>query len=368
MNLGKIKGINIKLHFSTLAIVGLVGFYAAMIYAEMVQNAPLWELVLVGLINGVLILFSILIHELMHSLMALKDGIKVPEIELYIFGGVAKIEEEPKTPRSEMKIAFVGPLISLVFGGALFTLYLLPITLPQIWMVTFYYSGLTNIILGIFNLLPAFPMDGGRILRAYLWKRRNNIISATKSAVKTALFFGYGFMALGLMQTFLLGSFGGLWLVFIGFFLNNTAKRALNQTIYENWLSQLKAGDIMGLPGYAIPFDTTLMDALRRYFVPFKRSYFPVIQGPEVVGIIHIEDIKQIPYEDRYNNIVGYTMRRIGDYPEIDENDSGLDAMRMLRKIEIQPPLLIVREDDEILGFIGNEDITSAMKFADIQA
>lgn len=371
MNLGKIKGINIKIHFSTLLIVLLVGFYAASLYAELIQNAPIWELFVVGLLNGLIILFSIFIHELMHSLMALRYDLKVSEIELYIFGGVSKIEEEPRTPKSESIIAFVGPLTSLIFGGALFALYLIQLPIPAFLVVTFFYSGFTNLILGLFNLLPAFPMDGGRVLRAYLWNRRKDLVSATRAAVKTATVFGYGFMAIGFLQTFLLGSFGGLWLIFIGIFLNNSAKQALTQTIYENWLSQLKAKDIMGLPGYAIPFDTTAMDAIRRYFMPLKRSYFPVIQGPNVVGIIHIEDIKKVPYEDRYGVIIGYLMKKVTDYPDIDENDTGLDAIKLLRKMELQPPLLIVRDEDEertILGFIGNEDIQSTMRFADIKA
>lgn len=367
MNIGKIKGINIKLHFSTLLIVALVGFYAADLYASLVENIPLWELMLVGLLNGFIILFSILIHELMHSIMAQKYGLKVSEIELYIFGGVSKIEEEPRTPKSEFVISIVGPMISVLFGGILYIFYLVPIPFPAFLSVTFFYSGFTNLLLGAFNLLPAFPMDGGRVLRAYLWKRRGNIVDATRTASKVATYFGYGFMVLGFLETFLLASFSGLWLIFIGIFLNNSAKQAYAQTIQENWLEQLKARDIMGLPAYAIPFNTIVIDALKTYFLPYKRTYFPVIQGPEVVGIIHMDDINKIPYEQRFNIIVGYVMKRITDFESIKEEASGLEAVKRLRKVEHFPQILIVREDDEektILGFIGNDDVASAMRFA----
>ena len=194
MRIGTIKGIKIKLHFSTLFIVGLVGFYSAILYIDLARQANheviLLELVLVFLLNGILILLSILIHELSHSLMALRYGLKVSEIELYLFGGVSKMEEEPKTPKSELLISIIGPISSFVFGASFLVLFFLtPIPLPAWLLVTLFYSGITNIGLGIFNLLPAFPMDGGRVLRAFLWNRRKNLLSATKTASKVERFF-----------------------------------------------------------------------------------------------------------------------------------------------------------------------------------
>ncbi|MHA2088583.1 MAG: M50 family metallopeptidase, partial [Promethearchaeota archaeon] len=169
MKIAKIKGIEIRLHLSTLLIIALVGFYAASLYAALIPNASIIELITVGLINGIIILASILTHELSHSIIAQRNGLEVTEIELHLFGGVSRIEEEPHTPRAEILIAIVGPLSSLLIGIILLVLFYLPLSIPTFLVVTFFYSGISNIGLGIFNLLPAFPIDGGRVLRAFLW-------------------------------------------------------------------------------------------------------------------------------------------------------------------------------------------------------
>ena len=221
MKIGTIKGITIRLNISTLLIIALVGFSAASFYDQMVEGIGLVELILVGILNGVILLASILLHELSHSLMAQRYELNVTEIELYLFGGVSKIEEEPRTPKSEMIISVVGPATSLLIGGALFGLYFLPIAVPSFLVVTFFYSGLSNVILGIFNMIPAFPMDGGRVLRAFLWNRRDDIVSSTKSATTVSKFFGYGFMVLGFIQMILFFSFNAFWFILIGMFLNS---------------------------------------------------------------------------------------------------------------------------------------------------
>ncbi|MFW9999093.1 MAG: M50 family metallopeptidase [Candidatus Hodarchaeota archaeon] len=360
----KIANIKIKLNLSTLIIVVLVGFYATSFYASIVQNAPLLELLIVGLINGIIILLSILTHELSHSIVAQKFGLGVSEIELYLFGGVSKIEEEPKTPKSELLIAIVGPLSSLLIGMFLLILSFLPITLPTILSVTLFYSGISNVGLGIFNLLPAFPIDGGRLLRAFLWKRRDNLLSATKSASKVGVAFGYGLMIYGVFQIFTFGFFNGLWLILIGSFLRNTARQSYNQTLNEVALSNISVKELLSFP-IQIPFDMILSDAIREYFLTYKRDYFPVVQGQKIVGIIHIADVRRIPIHQRTNYIIGYVMRKISEFPYIDSNQSGKEAIKKLNQLSGQTPIIIVREVDnnELLGFIGKEELASSLKY-----
>jgi Zn-dependent protease len=368
MKIATVRGIALKLHLSTLLIVGLVGFYAANFYFNLLPEASIVELLLVGIINGTIILFSIIAHELTHSIIAQKYGLVVKEIELYLFGGVSKIEQEPKTPKSEFVIAVMGPVSSLIIGALLMALFFLPINYPSFLSVTLLYSGISNIGLGIFNLIPAFPIDGGRVLRALLWKRRGDLLSATKTASRVGVIFGYGMVAYGLLQSFFLGLFGGFWLVIMGFFLTSTAKNAYIQTRYGVLLSKVNAIDISSIPYITIPFNTQVNDAISNYFMVYKKSYFPVSQVDRIVGIVTMEDLRRIPYELRNEYIVGYIMKKISDFPEIDEGVKGDIVLSKLGISDRDASIIVVKdaEGDKILGFITREEIVSALKYAEL--
>jgi Zn-dependent protease/CBS domain-containing protein len=363
----KVKDIEIKLHLSTMFIVVLVGFYATSFYISLVPRASIIELLFVGLVNGMIVLISILIHELSHSILAQRYGLNVSKIDLYLFGGVSKIEEEPQTPKSEILIAAVGPLSSLLLGIIFLILFSLPISLPSLILVTLFYSGISNIGLGIFNLLPAFPIDGGRVLRAILWKRRDNIISATKSASKIGVGFGYGLMIYGFFQLLSFGFVNGLWLIIMGSFLRSTARQAYTQTLNEFTLSKINIREMLYIPkmNSGIPFDLTISDAIRDYFIPYKKSYFPVFQGDEIIGIVHIEDIRKVPVYQRSRYIIGYIMRKISEFPYIDEDQTGKEAMKIMRQSEKQPHILIVRGKDtkEMIGIVGEEELISSLRY-----
>ncbi len=364
MKIGTVRGIKIKLHFSTLIIVGLVGFYAVTLFLDLVPEASLVEILLVGIINGVIILFSILIHELAHSLVAQQYGLKVSEIELYLFGGVSKIEEEPRTPKSEMIISIVGPLSSLILGAIFLAVMLFnPLILPPWLFVTLLYSGISNIGLGIFNLIPAFPMDGGRVLRAYLWNRRNNLLSATRTASKLGRIIGYSMMALGFIQI-LFGQFGGFWLILMGLFLDKSARKSYVQAKNEVTLSKINVRDVVGWPEFAIPFDTLLNDAIRNYFIVFSQTYFPVVRGNDIVGIVHLDDIKRVPIEQRSEFIIGNIMKILSEFPFIYEEETGKDAMRKFNQMDHRPHVAIVKDNEKqrIVGFLDESDIVNAMK------
>ena len=369
MRLGTINGIKIKLHFSTLLIVGLVGFSAVTFFLSLAPDATLTDILIVGVLNGIIILVSILIHELFHSLIAQRYGLTVSEIELYLFGGVSKIQDEPRTPKSEFIISGIGPLSSLVLGILLFiTLIFTQSTIP-IWLsITLLYSGISNIALGFFNLLPAFPMDGGRILRAYLWRKRNSIISATKTASRIGRFTGYSLMVYGVVQIFFIGLLGGFWLIIMGSFLNRAAKKSYVQTVNEVTSSNINIKDLMGANRLGIPFDLPISDAIRDFFMVYRKSFFPVIRGEEITGIIHFEDIKKIPMEQRSRFIVGYAERSLSEFPYIYEEKSGKDALRKLIEMKKLPHVIIIKNeaDNEITGMISELDLYNAIKFCQL--
>ena len=369
MKIGKVNGIAIKLNLSTFLIIGIVGFSAASLYFNLVAFPTLFELISVGVISGIIILLSILIHELMHSFLAQKYGLIVSEIELYLFGGVSKIEKEPETPRSEMIIAIVGPLSSIIIGMSfLAILFFIALVLPPILYVALLYTGISNVGLGLFNLLPAFPVDGGRVLRAFLWSRRGNILSATKTASKVGSAIAYGVMAYGVVQSLLFGVFNGFWLVLIGSFLNRQTKQAYIQVKNESMLSSFLAREMVSLPTLGIPFDMLVSDAVRNYFMVYKKKHFSVIQGGKIVGVIHINDVKKIPFNRRQEFIVGYVMRKTSGFPSIDESNKGDEVMKKLVRMKTNPHLVVVKktDGDSVLGFISEDDILSSLQLCQL--
>lgn len=372
MKITTIKGIEIKLHLSTLVIIGLVGFYAAQQYLILTSNLNWFILIIIGLITGIIMLISILIHELMHSLVAQKQGLNVSEIEFYMFGGVSNIEEEPKTPSSEIMISAVGPLSSLVIGTAFLAFYFIPLQLgvylsPEL-LVILSYIGFSNIVLAGFNAIPAFPLDGGRILRSYLWRKRNNLVSATRTASKVGNYFGIGLIGFGFFEIIFTFSLGGFWLVIIGMFLRSSATRALQMTLYEVKLSKLGVREIMRKPQNAIKNDISIEEAIKEFFIPYKSSYFPVVKsGEKIIGILSIKEIRDIPMSQRSEHIVEYAMKRISKFPSVNETDSAKEAFKKLNQEDIEPKIVIVKdESDNTQGFIGEKEISSALQISDL--
>ncbi|TFF99739.1 MAG: CBS domain-containing protein [Promethearchaeota archaeon] len=372
MKVGKIKGIEINLHLSVLIIVGLVGYYAANIYYSITGIFSIVDFIIVGIINGLIILGSIVAHELMHSIVSLQYGLNVSSIDLYLFGGVSNIEEEPKTPKSEMKISVVGPGISLLIGAIFLSVYYIPvyllkIDLPSQLTITLVYSGLTNIILGLFNLIPAFPMDGGRILRAYIWKRRDNLISATETASNIGYYFGWVMVGGGLIElVFLPGLFSGIWLIVLGFFLSSSSRRALQQTIREYKLSKINAKEIQNVPSIEIPHNTTVSEAIRDFFMKYKNDYFPVVKNDEIVGIITINHLKNLPFKKRSNITIEEIMGKISTFPSVNEDQTVKIAFNKLQKQEEEPKFVIVKADGKITGFIGLNEIQSTLRLSEL--
>lgn len=371
MRIGTVKGIEIKLHLSTLVIVGLVGFYAAQLYFSLTGVFDIVSMVIVGLINGFIILGSVIAHELLHSIVSLRHGLNVSEIELYMFGGVSNIEEEPKTPRSETIISAAGPAASLLIGIVFLALYYIPtlvfgITLPPILAVTFWYSGLSNTGLGLFNLIPAFPMDGGRVLRAFLWKRRDNLLSATETASKIGYYFGWAMVGFGFIEIIFLGTLGGFWFIILGFFLSNSSRNAYQQTVYEFKLSKISAGEILTKPEQKIPFDIKIKDAVQDYFMNYRKSYFPVEKDGEIVGVVTIDSLKNIPPNQRAELIIGKAMKDIKKFPNIKSEETAKEAFTKIQREEVEPRIIIVKDNGTVAGFITKDEIQSAIRLSDL--
>ncbi len=390
MKLIKIKGIQITIHYSTLLIVLMVGYVVASFYSQLTLGAaPLWQLLLIGIINGLIILFSIIVHELMHSLTALKYELPISEIELYLFGGVSKIEEEPKSPKEEAIISFVGPLSSLLLGGLFFLLMFVmgdtfnEFLFPNVYSTlvnfnkgifdparlildaTIFYSAWTNLILGAFNLLPAFPMDGGRLLRALIWKIKGDHLSATETASTVGRIFGFLFIGIGFFEIFFTGLINGIWLIIIGFFIRSSAQSAYIQTILQVKLSKITADKLLHEFELIIPQDMPLENLMTSFFIKYKKGYFPVGTDGKITGIIHITDIKNVNKEKFNFETARSIMKDINEFPSIDYDKNGLEVWKKINQITTHPKIVIVRgKDNNIMGYIGEEELAFVLRFS----
>ena len=291
----KIKGIPIRLHFTLIIVFFLITWtLAARLMPEIYPGLARTEYWIIGILGASVLFISVLLHELAHSIVALKYGLKVRQIELFIFGGVSEIEEgeSSKDFRKEFKIAVVGPITSFVIAGILALVWWLLLLLsssPQtgftastdsiksIAEAVLRYGALTNTLLGGFNLIPAFPLDGGRILRSALVKWKRDYDHSTKLAARIGIAISYGFIAFGFIIIFS-GSFvSGMWIMFIGWFLNSGAQSYLSQHEISAKLAGVRLKDIMNTRFVSVKPDITVNDLLNNYFNVYRKSEFPVV-------------------------------------------------------------------------------------------
>jgi Zn-dependent protease len=301
---GKIRGIKIKLHFTLLIGFLLITWTAAMVFTQYhYQGFTRINYWTVGAIVAAVLFISVLFHELAHSIVALRYGIRIRQIILFIFGGVSDISEEPKDYRKEAKMALAGPAMSFMLAG-IFILFEWLVSqqsvvigesyvfvIKQVILNILNYAALINVILGIFNLIPAFPSDGGRILRAVLVRLRKDYDRGTKDAVKIGIIISYGFMAVGLL-IMVTGSFlSGIWLLLVGWFLNSGAHSYLSQYELSSVLSQVHLKEIMNTNIVSVKPDITLNELIDSYFRAYRKTEFPVIdeQG-DLLGSVMAKD------------------------------------------------------------------------------
>jgi Zn-dependent protease len=317
----KIKGISIRLHFTLIIVFFLIAWtLAARLMPEIYPGLTREEYWIIGILGAGVLFISVLLHELAHSIVALKYGLKVRQIILFIFGGVSDIEEQGESSkdfRKEFKIAVVGPITSFVIAGILalaWWILLLSSSSAQTGFTTtdaiksiaeavLGYGALTNTLLGGFNLIPAFPLDGGRILRSALMRWKRDYDQSTKIAVRIGIAISYGFMAFGFITMFSVSFVSGMWIMFIGWFLNSGAQSYLSQHELFTTLSGVRLRDIMNTRFISVKPDITVNDLLNNYFNAYRKSEFPVVDekhGSNLLGAVTAKQaINVVPEHDR---------------------------------------------------------------------
>lgn len=303
IRVGRIFGIEVDIHYSWLVVMGLVwvslatGYFPSA-YPRM-QERAYWA---IAMVTALLFFGSILFHELCHSVVANKRNVSVSRITLFVFGGIAHLRGEVRDAATEFRIAAAGPAASLGLAVIFFLLHRLALLLgwspflasPSEWL------AIMNTALAVFNLLPGLPLDGGRLLRAAIWHFTKSFVKATRVAAGTGTAFAYLLMAFGITQmVWGRGSWTvGIWYLLIGWFLHNAAQSSFGQATLEQALSGTKVEDVMAKEPQVMPPNISLQEAVDEFFLAYRYAAFPVVEGGEVLGMIHIGDIRGMPRLD----------------------------------------------------------------------
>lgn len=304
ISIGRIYGIEIELHYTWFFIFGLLAWGLATGFFPSYFESPAinWSL---GILAALLLFASVLAHELSHSITAKANKMPVKKITLFFFGGVAQIEGAELTPGKEFKMAIAGPLFSIALGVIFFLIYKF-VAFPYINALCSYLFRI-NFILAAFNLVPGFPLDGGRMFRAILWKIYNNERKATKIAATGGKVFA-AVMVIGGFTGMFFG-YGSLWFVILGIFLWMIAEASYQQTALKSLLAGLTVNQVMNRKPITVTEATTAKDLLKK-FINYRQEAFPVTKNKKVMGIVTLANIKGIPKKEWIKKKVKNLMRK----------------------------------------------------------
>jgi Zn-dependent protease len=357
-HIGSIAGIRIALHPSWLVIAFVVTYSLAV--GELPDSFPGWDEPLywvVGAVVAALFFASVLAHELSHALVARRFGVKVVDITLFIFGGAASLEGDTRSPRDEALIAAAGPVSSLVIGAVLWGIGSF-IDQPQVAAMAGW-LGFINISLGLFNLIPGFPMDGGRILRALLWRVRGDEFAATRYAAAVGRGFGYLLIAIGVLVAFQGGAlFSGIWLALIGWFLSSAAESAVVQMSVQRSLRGMKVRDVMEEEPPSVPPNETIAELVNERLMRGEhRSFLVRHDDGGLAGIVTLSDVRRVPREDWPNARVTDIMTRFADVATVGPDDPVEGALEVLQTKEVNQLPVVTDGGRTVAGLLTRAGI-----------
>jgi len=349
-----IMGIPIRVHFSWLLIFGLITWSLSTLYfPKAAPRLPELSYWVGGSIAALLLFVSVAFHELSHSLVALKYRLPIVNITLFIFGGVSQMKGEPPNPKAELLIAIAGPFSSFIL--ALFFFFINGFVADPVATALFSYLVQLNFVLGVFNLIPGFPMDGGRV-RALLWRKTNDFFYATRRASRYGQNIALFFIIFGLLSLFA-GFPGALWLMIIGWFLHTAAHASYQQASIQETLSGIKVKDIMVRDVVIIPSGESVERVVNEYFLRYGYGGFPVADGGNFIGFVTLKDIKNIAKEQWRDTRVSQIVMPHQKRWEVSMDDDALKALELM--ISEDKGRLVVRDKEKVVGLITRNGITS---------
>ncbi len=374
-----VRGIRIAVDWSWFLVLFLVIFWLSDFYGDVLgESSSSSTPFLLALLSALGFFGSIVLHELGHAMAALRNGIGISSIQLWIFGGMARMNRESDSPATEFKVAIAGPLVTLVIVIVLAAIGLAAAgpeefrkaalvetdagtsgVLTMIaWLTTI------NLLVLVFNLLPAFPMDGGRIVRAIAWWRTGNRTSATRFAANLGRVFAWLFVGVGLLLIVDGYVFGGVWLALIGFVVNGSAKAATAQTAITSGISKLTVSDIMDREPVAIPDQLNVEQALDEYFLRYRWPWFPVVDAAyRFVGLVVRDKADEVPETSRTTSLVSDLLERDDGTFQV-RDDAPLDTLLANRALRRFGAVMAVDAEGKLSGVITAEQVGRALRDA----
>lgn len=360
IRLGRILGVPIGANYTWFIALWVLSWSLAQAYYPQVfPGFPISTYWGMGLASALLLFGSVVVHELGHAVAARRYGIRTRAIILFLFGGVAQIAKEPPTPKSELVVAAAGPFTSFILSGVFRLLQ--EVTTGSALGVIIAYLAWVNAGLAVFNLVPGYPLDGGRMLRALLWWRTGSMDRATRIAALAGRTVAVSFIALGTLMAFTRSVTGGLWLVLIGWFMDTAAQASYQQLMLREALGGVRVGDIMTTRLHTMDPNLSLDAAVADHFLPLKHGGFPVVWGDRLLGLITLHDIKEVPKERRAATAVREAMTPLPRLRLVRPSTSAYDAFVRMAEDRIGR-LLVVNEEGDLLGILTRSDLLHVIR------
>ncbi len=374
-----VRGIRVAVDWSWFLVLFLVIFWLSNFYGDVLgEDSSATGPFVLAVLSALGFFGSIVLHELGHAMAALRNGIGISSIQLWIFGGMARMDRESDSPATEFKVAIAGPLVTLAIVVVLTAVGLLVAGWSDLrdaalidgdaqisgglamvgWLASI------NALVLVFNLLPAYPMDGGRIVRAIAWWRTGNRTSATRFAANLGRVFGYLFVGVGLLMIFSGDVFGGVWLALIGMIVNGSARAATAQTEITGRIEGLRVADVMDREPVAIPDRLSVEQALDEYFLRYRWPWFPVVDSAHrFLGLVVRDKADEVPETSRSTS-------QVSDLVELNDgtfqvrDDAPLDSLLANRALRRFGALMAVDSDGRLCGVITAEQVGRALRDA----
>jgi len=359
VQIARVIGIPIYLHFSWLIIFGLIAWTLSTGYfPAQSPDLPASSYWGKGLVASLLFFVSIVLHELGHAVVALRQGLRTRSITLFIFGGIAQLEKDPKDGRAEFWMAAAGPLVSLALAGIFYTCASLPFLGPSAAAVA-KYLALINLILALFNLVPAFPMDGGRLLRGALWGPLGKA-RATRIASGAGTLFAFFLIFAGVFSLLRGDSLGGLWYILIGWFIKDASSASYQQVRLDEVLRGVTVRDAMVEAVATVPGSGSVAEAAREYFMRTGYGSYPVTRGEAVVGLLCLKDVLRLSAEEREATSVQGAMRPLTD-AVVTDPDAPL-PLAIARMAQAGTARLLVMHGERLVGLLTMNGVIRRLK------
>ena len=376
----RVRGIRISVDWSWFLILFFVIFWMSRFYGDLLdESGAATTPFLLAVLSAAGFFGSILLHELGHAVVAMRNGIGITGIQLWIFGGMARMDREAETPGVEMKVALAGPAVTLAIVVALTvggiaavgadefrnaavlesTAGVSGVVAMVAWLATI------NFLVLIFNLIPAFPMDGGRVARAIAWWRTGNRTSATRFAANLGRVLAYAIMAGGLALIFVGDLFAGVWLALVGMVINGSARGAAMQTRITSKISEVRVADVMDREPVAIPGEISIERALDEYFLRYRWPWFPVVDAAHrFLGLVVRDKADEVPEVSRASSLVSDLLERDDGTFQV-RDDTPLDSLLGNQNLRRFGALMAVDADGRLSGVITVEQVGRALRDAD---